>query len=219
MTFLILTVCTANICRSPGIAAILRDRLKESRTGSEVHVISSGVRAREREGMCPHITEGVLPKDAAARALQVHIPRQLAPSQIDVAQLVVTADRSHRSAVVRMSPNAQARTFTLREAATLSSEVLARTRVPRHIDARDSMDWLVQEMNEVRGLAELPRAERYWSPLRSLRPLTVHPHDVPDSHGGDPAFPHRLVRQLSATATEQLAYSLLLVWRETTHIT
>jgi protein-tyrosine phosphatase len=109
----ILVVCTGNVCRSPLAEALLRQRLLERGVSSDqVRVESAGVRALVGDPMTEP-AEGELRSlggDAAGFA-----SRQLTPEMIDAADLVVTAERSHRAAVVQMLPRALRYTFTVRE--------------------------------------------------------------------------------------------------------
>lgn len=114
--FSILIVCYANLCRSPMAQVMLASRLRETfgpRSNDAWHVSSAGTRAVE-DGMIMHadgyqaLTElGYLDRGDGAR--------QLTPTIIEQSDLILTAEREHRSVVVRLSPSAVQRTFTLRQ--------------------------------------------------------------------------------------------------------
>lgn len=116
--FAILAVCTANICRSPMIEALLRAQLDDS----QFEVASAGVQGWDRQ-----------PMDAMA-AMELH---RLGHSSttfrshaidsylVDSADLILTATRGHRSEVLGMNPRALRRTFTLMEFAALTGIVEA----------------------------------------------------------------------------------------------
>ena len=107
----ILFVCTGNICRSPMAERMLQARLEQAGS-APITVSSAGTRA-----VVGH------PMDAlAARVLREHggeadghRGRQLTAELVRAADLVLTADSTHRSRVVREVPLAMRRTFTLRE--------------------------------------------------------------------------------------------------------
>ncbi|GAB3681836.1 arsenate reductase/protein-tyrosine-phosphatase family protein [Angustibacter aerolatus] len=107
----VLVVCTGNVCRSPLVERLLRQRL-----GTDaVDVSSAGTQALVGEPMTdPAAAElaalGGDPDGASAR--------QLTAALLDV-DLVVTATREHRRQVVQLQPRALRRTFTLRELARL----------------------------------------------------------------------------------------------------
>jgi protein-tyrosine phosphatase len=143
----ILVVCTGNIRRSPAIAALLRHGTAETSGLAEhgVHVLSAGERAHAGAGADPLVVAGLArlgvpePEDAG---------QQLTAALVEEADVILTAERSHRSAVVRLVPAAVQRTFTLRELAALG-ERLGRGR----LTGADAPTRLVQ-------LAELAPHER-----------------------------------------------------------
>ena len=112
----ILVVCTGNICRSPAAAALLRARS----AGLGIEVASAGTAAV--------VGHPIHPLTAAALA-QVgiedlnHRARQLSPAHVAGADLVLTAERRHRVAVIEADPTALRRTFTIAEFACLSDAV------------------------------------------------------------------------------------------------
>ncbi|WP_293787008.1 hypothetical protein [uncultured Aeromicrobium sp.] len=143
MAFRILTVCTANVCRSPLAAGLLRRRLD-----SEAFVVeSAGVRAPDGGRTDPHVVQrltrrGIQLPDLAARQLTADIARR--------ADLILTATRDHRTQVLEVFPGALRRTFTLVEFAALAPRVAAdsaddlvrgaamiRTEGPQDIDIAD----------------------------------------------------------------------------------
>jgi protein-tyrosine phosphatase len=108
----VLTVCSANVCRSPMMQYILDDALQ-----GRWSVTSAGTRARDGWGM-----DALAQEVLAARGLHGGAgfrARRLAPAMIDGADLVLTAEAAHRSAVVEVRPNAVNRTFTLFQFARL----------------------------------------------------------------------------------------------------
>jgi protein-tyrosine phosphatase len=120
VTLHVMVVCTGNICRSPFAAQLLADRLE--RAGVDATVWSAGTHA-----MVGH----PMPAEAAALSRRAgldpdaHRGDQLTPTMVDLADLILTASREHRAAVVKMLPRASRRTFTLREFARLAEYVVA----------------------------------------------------------------------------------------------
>ena len=141
--FSILTVCTANICRSPLMEVLLRDQLDPQR----FEIASAGVRGWDDAPIDSMVVLelarlGHEPTQHHSRALDIH--------HVEPADLVLTATREHRAAVLAMSPRALRKTFTLREfaalidgaeAATLQDLVLdasrRRSTAPADLDVRD----------------------------------------------------------------------------------
>lgn len=106
----VLVVCTANICRSPAAAALL----KRSVGGDGIRVSSAGLEARvgsPMDNMMARLIGGATEQFAA---------RQVTPAMIQDADLVLVMTRDQRSAVVGRVPAAVRRTFTLREFADLA---------------------------------------------------------------------------------------------------
>jgi protein-tyrosine phosphatase len=118
----VLVVCTANVCRSPVIEALLQRRLGSSRDtdGRRWLVTSAGTRVVSRS---PH--QHTID---AARSLGVdvsdHVPRQLTAEVLrsDGADLVIAAAREHVRAILALDSDALPRTFTLRELVRRSGE-------------------------------------------------------------------------------------------------
>ena len=116
--FRVLFVCTGNICRSPIAEQVFRARL-----GSPAVVFSSaGTDALVGEWMPPQAI-------AVSRALKAypdgHVAKQLFPSTVESADLVLAMTRRQRSVVARMVPRASRYSFTLREFARLADLLAA----------------------------------------------------------------------------------------------
>jgi len=114
--FDLLFVCTGNICRSPtaellAAAALPREHFRVHSAGTyglEGYAIEPGA-AREL-----HV-RGIDPSEFRAR--------RITEALVENADLVLTATREHRSAVVTLDPRALPRTFTMREFARLADTV------------------------------------------------------------------------------------------------
>lgn len=103
----ILLVCTANRCRSPLAAALLRRTLRER--GRQALVASAGL----LPGGVPVPPDGLRLAGELGLDLAAHRSRQLTPGLLAAADLVVTMAREHARHVVAAQPDAFARTFTL----------------------------------------------------------------------------------------------------------
>lgn len=112
MTFDILVICTGNICRSP-----LAERLLRARLSDEFRVTSAGIHGLEAWEMDESAAAELSRLGGDATGFTSRRLRELDAASAD---LVLTADRDHRSAVLALAPEALRRTFTLREFAHLA---------------------------------------------------------------------------------------------------
>lgn len=125
--FAILAVCTANICRSPMIEALLRAELDDTR----FEVASAGVQGWDRKPMDSMAAMELMRLGQSATTFRSHA---IDSYLVDSADLILTATRAHRSDVLAMNPQALRRSFTLVEFAALCGIVDADT--PRQLVAQ-----------------------------------------------------------------------------------
>ena len=120
-TFVILVVCTANICRSPLAEHVLRDALATAQTGQPDFAVSSaGVLGWVDSPMEPHAAAELRRLGGDPGEFRSH---SFQGAEALEADLVLTATLDHRAAVLLEAPEALRRTFTLLEFAHLVSEV------------------------------------------------------------------------------------------------
>ena len=121
-TFRVLMVCTGNICRSPYAERLLRSRLT-ARLGDDaarVEVTSAGTRALVGESMHAPMVEVLAGYGATGDDF---VARQVTQALLRDADVVLTASREHRAAVVSLVPGVLRRAFTLPEFARVVSAV------------------------------------------------------------------------------------------------
>jgi protein-tyrosine phosphatase len=106
----VLVVCTANRCRSPLVAATLAYRAAEA--GLPWTVGSAGVRTRSGETTEAETLEALRESGIPSARQPV---RQIDEAIAAGSDLVLTAERSHRSEVLRLAPGTVGRVFTLLE--------------------------------------------------------------------------------------------------------
>jgi protein-tyrosine phosphatase len=118
--FRILVVCTGNLCRSPAAERLLGDRLVKSKE-SRFELDSAGTAIVPGTEMHPLTA-------AALRARRVpcdgHVAKPLSEGLIGRADLVLTAERSHRTEVVARLAGSSCRTFTIGEFSRLAGPAL-----------------------------------------------------------------------------------------------
>ena len=158
----ILIVCSANICRSPALAALLSARL------IDVDVQSRGVHAVAGQPMCATSARWLQGQEAARPD---HVSRPLTVADIRSSTIVLTATRWLRASVVEMRPSASVRTHTLAEAArTIEWRISEGARAPRPVDLNERVLWLAEQVHCHRTMAP--------------RPSAIDLDDLPDPHHG-----------------------------------
>lgn len=111
----ILVVCTGNVCRSPYMEYAIRHGLA-ARGVSSVAVMSAGTRALTGHRMAEPVLAALEDDGIDASAFRAQdLTRALAAG----ADLILTAEASHRSEVARLLPRALPRIFTVRQFARL----------------------------------------------------------------------------------------------------
>lgn len=184
--FRILTVCTANICRSPAFATLLHGGTSDHPgLGSErVFTSSVGLMAADGRATDPAMI-------GAMSRVGVHLPdspsRRASEAKFDEADLILAATRRHRSAIVRGDVTLRDRTFTYREFARFCAAATPRG---EREDAVECLARLVAFAVEQRG---------------QLQPRRAEDDDVQDPFGRSRLVYRSVSRQLKATAETILA--------------
>ena len=116
----VLVVCTANICRSPMVAALLEDRLAAAGLADQVRVASAGVFA---EAGLPASTTMRL--RAAERGLDLSTHRSTLVTEADLAQadLILVMEEAHRKAIFYRAPYLLHKVYRLAELADIHTDL------------------------------------------------------------------------------------------------
>ena len=171
MTFDLLFVCTGNICRSPTAEHIAASKLPAEKF--KVH--SAGTYGLHGYPIEPNAGTLLAAEGIACDAFRA---RRLDAEMIEAANLVLTATREHRTAVVTLAPNALPKTFTIREFA----------RLVEHVGPVEPED-LVAAAAAQRG--------RTWSPPDM--------DDIADPYGASNVAYERAYREISEALARPLA--------------
>lgn len=126
-TATVLCVCTANVCRSPAAALLLRAGLRR-RLGSEpdgagIHVYSAGTWASVGRPVEPSTAAALRSHGVTAAELAGSSSVPLRRDAVAAADLVLAAAAEHVRGVWRLQLAARRRTFTLGELAGLAAVV------------------------------------------------------------------------------------------------
>jgi protein-tyrosine phosphatase len=153
--FLILTVCTGNICRSPLAEQLLRAGTIQ---WPGVSVASAGTGALVDHPMTDEAQ--ALAREFGATDSHSHVARALTVEQLRDADLVIALSREHRRSVVELLPRGARHTFTLRELARLlegiSDDDLVDVASLDPSDTAGRLAGLVEVAASRRGLVEPP---------------------------------------------------------------
>ncbi|MFP1627999.1 low molecular weight phosphatase family protein [Streptomyces sp. 5K101] len=170
--FRVLTVCTANLYRSPLAECLLRQRLAAVREA--IHLSSAGTRAvpgtpMEAAAASAVVARGGSPSQTGARRLTAGL--------VERADLVLGVATEHREAAVRLAPvRALSRAFSLREFA----------RLVRAEDGADVVDPAARFAALVAGAAA----------RRGAAPADGVDDDVADPLGGSEAVARECVQRI-----------------------
>ncbi len=109
----IVTVCTANICRSPMAAALLQHALAaQPEPLRSLQVISAGVAAR---GGDPVSENSVVALKKVGLDLAGHVSQPLTQAMLDEAELILCMTESHRAMILFQAERAPKNIFLFRE--------------------------------------------------------------------------------------------------------
>jgi protein-tyrosine phosphatase len=135
----ILIVCTANICRSPMAAALLRQRIAALGLDGQIRVQSAGVWAAGGEPASPAAVE-VLAKKGVA--LGDHRSQPVTPALLEQADIVLVMEEVHRRSLFYLTPQHLRKVFLLSEM------------IGRHDDVADPYGGPVEAYAAAAGLLE-----------------------------------------------------------------
>src|SRR5579884_54277 len=179
----VLFVCTGNLCRSPMAACLFAARLGDV---DGIRVGSAGTWGRDGAPMEPEAARVVAELGGDPRRFPG--ARRLTAELVEAADLVLTAAREHRAAVVTLVPRAARKTFTIREFGRLTAAV----------DALPGADPAARAA----ALAPAAAGRRGFIP-----PVDPADDDIPDPYQG-PAY---LFDQAGTLIDESLRHAVALV--------
>lgn len=183
---MLLTVCNANVCRSPLAQELLRNQFADS-TGQGLDVRSAGIQAVEGQPICLDAAAALGWEMDALAPQEGHVSHRLCRDDIIDADLILVATLEQRSVVAQLCPDARHRSFTVLEALAFLRELArqAEQDQPKLSESSD-LESISARMNELRSTVTA-RSEpelRGWIRSRLRRVGQVNELDVRDGHLG-----------------------------------
>lgn len=167
--FAVLAVCTGNIGRSPMMERLLRHHAVTAGLADQVNVTSAGTWATVGETMEPGAAQALRERGVDSSGF---IARQLQEPLVVDADLVLTATREHRAAVVQLVPAAVRRAFTLLELARVVGDLPPIPQVAdddRLARMRQVVAWAAQNRTQPADPASDDLADPFGAPLDVYR--------------------------------------------------
>ncbi len=116
----ILFVCTANICRSPMAAALMRHRISELGLSDQVEVLSAGIWAREGE---PASQGAALALEPRGISLAGHHSTAMSAALLERANIILVMEETHRRFLFHLDPKHLRKVFLLTEMIGRNEEI------------------------------------------------------------------------------------------------
>ena len=198
----VLVVDGSGVCRAPIVQFVLGRALGVAGPFAESAVVSRGLTAMAGATMCESASSRLGFSGSAIAFFGAHRAAALAPEDIRDADLVLTAEREQRSAVVRMVPGTQAAVFTWKEALVLASVLADRVRIGATTGPAD-LPGLARALHASRGTVPLIEPAVRTGVFHWRRPADADPLTVAAGHEG--AAQHRHVTQETFEVASNLA--------------
>jgi protein-tyrosine phosphatase len=186
----VLFVCVANVCRSPYMEFQTSRGLYAHGIGSAWGFSSAGTDAAEGQRMCSQSAKAIRDVPGGWDFATSHRSRPLTTELVEGSALILVASQRERSVVVGLSAAAQARTFTMLEAAHFAGIAVAHAELMPSSGGRHrgpvTLEEVVNALHLSRGLPPDPVGPQETSLRSRLRlPGSRRPDDfdVADAHG------------------------------------
>jgi len=192
VSYRLLFVCTANVCRSPLMEFTFSSCLDDVDRWS---IDSRGTNVTRQSSMCSR-GRSLITVPRVSHLADRHLSAAVTAADLKAADLVVTASREERSNLARVLPSSRPYTFTLREALALG-EANSRVESSQKIDVASLLAGYAAILNSRRGSVVPPRSPRF------LWGERVNPMDTPDVHHSRP-YRHSAVLERVRDDTQML---------------
>lgn len=197
----VLIVDGSDVCRAPIVAFTLGERLAAAGWLSEAGVVTRGLTAASGRTMCENASARLGYSGPAIAFFGTHRATPLRVGDIAAADIILTAERAQRSAVVRMLPGTQATVFTWKEALVLANVLVGRHRAGG-TETPQNLAELARSLHGARGTVPLIEPPVRTGPFHFRRTAEADPLTVESGHEG--TAEHRRVTQESAEVAAAL---------------
>jgi protein-tyrosine phosphatase len=201
----LLVVDGSDVCRAPIVAYTLRQGFAASARLAGTAVEDRGLEAEPGGTMCEGAATRLGFTGPAIAFFGAHRAAPLTADDVRDADLVLTAERDQRSAVVRLVPGTQASVFTWKEALVLATVLVERRRAGV-LRAPSDLAALARALHGVRGTVPLIEPPVRTGPFHWRRGAEADPLNVEDGHDGH--VEHRRITQESQEVASALAVRL-----------
>lgn len=201
----VLVVDGSGVCRAPVVEFVLGRALGPASPFGDVAITSRGLEALPGTTMCESASSRLGCTGPAIAFFGAHRAAAVTIDDVRDADLVLTAERAQRSAVVRMLPGAQASVFTWKEALVLATVLADRVRIGSARVPKD-LPTLARALHGARGTVPMIEPAVRTGVFHWRRPAEADPLTVADGHDG--AVQHRQVTQESYDVASRLAMQL-----------
>jgi len=183
VTYRLIFVCEANVCRSPLMEIVMR-----AQPGmSDWRISSAGTRVGPGGLEICQVSASIADAESGNTAKQkrAHRSQALDADALRSADLILTASRAERSAVAALVPEVRSRMFTLREAVHLGAEPVQE----RELELLAQLGSDADDLRGVRRYARALHARRGFVTLPAVRRTLFgarrrNPYDIADAHHG-----------------------------------
>jgi len=139
----ILFVCTANICRSPMAAALMRKRIMDLGLADQIAVKSAGVWARDGD----RASEGAtIVLGQRGVSLEEHRSQTMTSQLLEAASIVLVMEEEHRRSLFYLEPKHLRKVFLLTEMVGRSEDIADPYGGPLegYAETADALDRLIE---------------------------------------------------------------------------
>jgi protein-tyrosine phosphatase len=195
----VLVVDGTDVCRAPITEYTLRSGFADAAWLTDVTVESRGLEVKSDATMCDVAADRIGFTSASIAFYGSHRAHPLTADEVREADLVLTAERDQRSAVVRLAPGSQARVFTWKEARVLATIVTERT-LAGAVAAPEDLADLARVLHASRGSIPVIEPPVRTAAFHWRKPPATDPLSISEGHADTRAAHRHAVDESRQTA-------------------